>query len=76
MVQCAHHPLLKFASWKEYDEHQHAHHRVPDTKLQPVNHSGRTRKEIVSTAEATWLKPFLITDETVKLAQALRALAE
>jgi DNA-directed RNA polymerase subunit RPC12/RpoP len=46
-----------FQTWEEYKMHTAFRH---SQKIMPVNTSGRTKAEIVSNAESTWLRSFII----------------
>ena len=46
-----------FQTWSEYHEHTRTHQHK---EIKPVNHTGRSKAQIVREAEETWLCPFII----------------
>ena len=48
---------IGFHGWGEYHEHLKTHQHK---EVKPVNHTGRSKAQIVSEAEETWLHPYLI----------------
>jgi hypothetical protein len=55
MVKCVY-CGIGFDKWTDYNDHKGVH----VTSILPVNTSGRNKTEIVSNAEATWLKNALV----------------
>lgn len=51
---------IGFNKWEDYNEHLTTH-RVALSHLLPVNHSGRSKAQIVDEAERSWLAPYLIS---------------
>ena len=48
---------IRFSDFLAYDNHRKNNH-MP--KIVPLNTSGRTARQIIDNAEATWLKPFIV----------------
>ena len=46
-----------FQTWSEYHEHTRTHQHK---EVKPVNHTGRSKAQIVHDAEETWLHPFIV----------------
>lgn len=53
---------IAFNTYHEYEEHRREMHLLK-TEIKPERVTGRTPKQIVSDAERTWLRPYLIVNE-------------